>query len=108
MIGKNGTPDLSALERQAGEALRAFVIGCMFQAVSAKPRAAKAVRRVVKVRHAQNNKVSQRLRLHGRYMGLIRTLPPMAKRKAKAVYRDRGLVSAIAFAETAREKQKAA
>ena len=47
-------------------------------------------------------KVTQALRLQGRYMGLIRTLPPRKKRKVMAIRASKGVHEAIRAARQLR------
>ncbi len=50
----------------------------------------------------RRRKVTPALRLQGRYMGLIRTLPPGKKRKVKAIRASRGVHEAIRVARKMR------
>lgn len=50
----------------------------------------------------RQKKVSPALRLQGRYMGLIRTLPPRKKRKVMAIRASRGVHEAIRAARQLR------
>ncbi len=53
-------------------------------------------------RPAKSRNVSRALRLQGRYMGLIRTLPPAKKSRVRAARASRGVEEAIRMARDLR------